>query len=487
MRLRKRLSMAFVAMGLAIPTSLSAAIPPHCSDAPLTPLQLTNHMIYIDRSGRLLDPASKQQVIDENTYVDKLLANIEAAKKAGEITGITLYIHGGLNRWRDAMSRASTRSGCMLADQKYPVFIGWDARPVSNYADHLFRLRRGKSESLLWGIASSPFVLLEDITRSVVRILPSYYKEVTNPGLVERQISRPEQLQDMLAGDQALLSPALSAQARLLTTGEGVSSSYISYLSALNPGKLIGAPLVDGLGSGTWSSLLRRTAFVLDRREVYERSNLSSSEADRAKTAATHFLDALRARSSTTLQGVELTLIGHSMGTIVATHILARHPSLKIDNVVFMGAAAPLRSLEDVVSPWLARDQEAKFYNLSLDPDLEVSEKRLWDLAPRGSLLHWIDETLASVNSFKDRTAGDWHNISHTAREIFSVSRPDSAAAPSVLSQVYLTRFGVGKERGPQTHGDFDEYCFWHTDFWLPRNAPVARWPACATGVAAKH
>lgn len=69
-----------------------------------------------------------------------------------------------------------------------------------------------------------------------------------------------------------------------------------------------------------------------------------------------------------------MELIGHSMGTIVAVNILARHAELRIDNLVFMGAAARIKEVENAVAPWLQRNPNSQFWNLSLDPYREMGE-----------------------------------------------------------------------------------------------------------------
>jgi len=454
-----------------LPSSLLAG--EACPELPDS--ELSAHMLYIDEHGNLLNPLTRKQVINETTYVQHILNHFdEARQQAGLPSHITIFIHGGLNTWEKAIDRPRTRTTCMMAAGTYPIFIGWSSNPTGNYWDHLARLRRGSRWSWPMGVATAPFVLLEDIARSVVRTLPALSKEVREPFLnVANQLSRPELSSAMKSADKQALG-ALNQRLSLHTSGEGVLDSY---WSVGNPAKLLTAPLTDGLGTGIWQSLLRRTDFVLDRSADYENSTPTDpADPDHANTAATYFLNKLEQQQATTI-----SLVGHSMGTLVATNILARHPGLKIQHVVFMGAAAPLKSLESVVAPWLIKNPSASFYNLSLDPDLEVSERNFGDLLPRGSLLNWIDGIFASVNSFKDRTAGDWSNIAQTAAEIFGSGCNGKMGTVCVAQQVHLTRFGVGADRGPQKHGDFDEYCFWQKEYWEPaENSVIRRFPDCA-------
>lgn len=437
---------------------------------PLADSELSAHMLYIDAHGRLHSPLTHNVVTNEAGYVEHMLL------KASQSKSITIFIHGGLNRWKTAIARPRELARCIMEDGTYPIFIGWSSNPVGNYWDHLIRLRRGKSQPLWLGLPSAPFVLLEDIARSIVRTLPALYKEVNDPLDIERMRSRPELTGAMLDADRQQLQRLVEGAkskipgVTLLTSGEGVPESY---MTAVNPAKLISAPLVDGIGTGIWASLLRRTDFVLDRSEDYEtNAPIDPADPQHADTAATYLLKRLTEQQAQQKGPDTINLIGHSMGTFVATNILARHPDLEFSNIVFLAAAAPLKSLESVVAPWLAKHNESHFYNLTLDPDLEISDRVFYDFAPRGSLLNWIDGIFASVNSFKDRSAGSWSNISQAADEIFAAGceiKNVKKNAICVKERVHLTRFGVGNDRGPQKHGEFDEYFFWRPEFWAPK------------------
>ena len=123
-----------------------------------------------------------------------------------------------------------------------------------------------------------------------------------------------------------------------------------------------------------------------------------------------------------------------------------------------MAAASPLKAIEQVISPYLQSHPNTTFYNLSLNPyrdRFENSSKV--DLLPRGSLLMWIDNTLGSINSFQDRTAGQWTNIIHAAEQVFP---------KKIQDQVHLTKFGIN-DGSPQNHGDFGDYPFWREGFWV--------------------
>lgn len=446
------------------------------------------HTLYIDKDGNLLDPMSGQlvsnsddyEVVDkaEKQYTKNIIENFEALQKDNPSLRLTLFIHGGLNAFKGATRRSQTFTAAMLADGQYPVFICWDSGPFTNYFDHLFRIRKGLSAPI-GGAVSSPIVLLEDTTRSLSRFPAAVYKEINDPLTVSKTIKTGDEY-DYEKRSAALQKLGFSISNKGPYVGVGSS-----YWTVMNPVKLVTAPFVDGLGSGSWQSMLRRADLVLTKKQAYEGEipAAKSKQLDEpeeqsryADTAATKFLT--RWTKRTTLQSVKVNLIGHSMGAIVATDILVRHPTLNIDNLVFMGAAARVKDVENVVVPWMQSPahERARFFNLSLDPYREISENVYYDFLPRGSLLNWIDNIFGSVNSYKDRTAGSWWNIVRTAEDIF----PAPANSPQLRNRVQLTRFSIGNgDTGPQTHGDFGKYCFWRSGFWT-NESPQLPYPLCA-------
>src|SRR5207248_2999500 len=92
-----------------------------------------------------------------------------------------------------------------------------------------------------------------------------------------------------------------------------------------------------------------------------------------------------------------ITLVGHSMGAIVCNRIVGGYPELKFKDIVYMGAACSVREFQANVVPYLVNNRHTRFYNLSLHPQCEAGEISLsqpkikFDIAPRGSLLVWLD------------------------------------------------------------------------------------------------
>jgi pimeloyl-ACP methyl ester carboxylesterase len=186
-----------------------------------------------------------------------------------------------------------------------------------------------------------------------------------------------------------------------------------------------------------------------------------------------------------------ITLIGHSMGAIVANEILLRHPrKLPIDNIVYLAAACSVKECEDAVVPYLrqkeGRGGSAQFYSLSLHPIAEITETFMSPekkhpsaldyskasiglFVPRGSLLHWLDAFFTTPLNLEDRRLGKW-----------STAISSAGIFPSDVSErIHLTMFPVGLSDLPQKHGQFDSVTFptrfWQRKFWLPNEEPEVK------------
>lgn len=445
------------------------------SDGEQTPSATARqHAIYIDGLGKLRnaeDPSlgvSAGAYALESAYTDRIIAHFKTLRSKNPKLRLTLFIHGGLNTYTTAWGRADIFSQAMLRDGHYPVFVGWNSGFFANYADHALRIRKGE-HSVAKSVPTLPIVLLQDFTRSIIHIPEAWYRELRDPVVVSKSF-----FTDLEENANARIHDLRDNKQFTIHDGGPITGVGASYWSILNPAKLLTAPIVDGFGTGSWKAMLRRTDLVLSKPEAFE-GPMPDAESY-ADTAVTTFLK--RWESDPALRDVPITLIGHSMGTIVANNILARHPGLPIDQVVYMGAAARIKDVENVLVPWMRRPgNTARFYNLSLDPYREISENNYYDFGPRGSLLHWIDHVFGDVNSFKDRAAGGWWNMARTAADIFPA---EMSGAPGVRLRVSLTRFPIGgPEMGPQKHGEFDNFCFWRESFWKAEG-PQQPFPDCA-------
>jgi pimeloyl-ACP methyl ester carboxylesterase len=241
------------------------------------------------------------------------------------------------------------------------------------------------------------------------------------------------------------------------------------------PFKFVTGPFIDAFGKSAWDNMTRRTQTMFRSPGDFKRPN-TTNEIEVAKQrvaspaggAVARLMQSLDNLMTNSLDHYSITLVGHSMGTIVANEIIRTHPDLPYSNVVYMGAACSISDFAKSVVPYLQSRTNAHFYNLTLHPVAEAREAQ-WgflDLTPRGSLLEWIDNFLSAPRTIPERTLGKWNNIIST-----------TALIPrEVEDRIRIKAFAVGsKDRlpkdNPLVHGEFSETEFWNEQFWR-RRAP---------------
>ena len=207
------------------------------------------------------------------------------------------------------------------------------------------------------------------------------------------------------------------------------------------PIKFLSQPVIDWLGTPAWQDMSRRTLMAYDGDLGGNLNNPESRSANGrpARNAANarsifpqpaHWKSfAKNLRKSLRLINpkadpqrgliplpIDVTLIGHSMGTMVLNEWLRRDllesKNLSYANIVYMAAACSVRDFGRAVVPYLLQHAQTQFYNLMLHPLADLRERRrAFDTPPRGSLLVWLDSFLADPQTPLDRTMGRWDNI----------------------------------------------------------------------------
>ncbi len=214
--------------------------------------------------------------------------------------------------------------------------------------------------------------------------------------------------------------------------------------------------------------MLRRTQMLLRSSNEFEAqkiNELSDSESNEfnGKGDLAIFLRALKKE----IEKIEIinpnkkykiTLIGHSMGTIIANEILRAFPNLPYEEIVYMAAACSIHDFENSVIPLLKRENNIKFYNLSLDPEAEAREYTLGGFGPTGSLLEWIDSYYTDPPTVFDMTMGKWQNIA-----IAKNSFPSEARIKMTFKV-----FAFDEKSQPTTHGGMHDTkrCWWQPKYW---------------------
>jgi len=157
---------------------------------------------------------------------------------------------------------------------------------------------------------------------------------------------------------------------------------------------------------------------------------------------------------------LQITIIAHSMGALVANEFVRRNPDLVFRDIVYMGAAAPIHDFADTALVYVKEHPFAHFWNLCLHPEDERGERYGFGILPHGSLLEWIDDYITHHRSRLDRTLGKWDNV------VAALPVLDYLAS-EIRSRIHVRGFGGG-EGQPVGHGDFRKFAYWKTSYWNP-------------------
>ena len=112
------------------------------------------------------------------------------------------------------------------------------------------------------------------------------------------------------------------------------------------------------------------------------------------------------------LREASVTLVGHSMGTMVINLLVEAFPHLSYRDIVFFSGAATINQTKAALDPLLREGKgNVRFYNLMLHPMNDAREINGVGVVPSGSLLVWIDDMLEHPDTLLDRTVGQWTNM----------------------------------------------------------------------------
>jgi pimeloyl-ACP methyl ester carboxylesterase len=406
---------------------------------------IINHIVFINEKGKYeplhykTECGSTQDGIEgkqPQKLDDHLNAIFDSIKKQN-YTDITLIIHGGLVKRSEGIADAIAINHVMSKDlnnRSYPIFLNWRSHGLFSYKEQLFNIRNSVEEPFL-ARATSPFKLASDLGRGIA----------DTPFAAGLEAYR---LKQLFSGKLDTCTPQNIAPEIICepSVPNNLSISNVFYFMAA-PLRIGTSPILNGLGKTAWENMVRQTRLPF----------FSSTDPVTRQTIAGDLLEISRRLSyEIDNQATKLTLIGHSMGTMVASEFIRSNPTLPYQNIVFMGAAVSGRDFINTVVPVLEKKEAIHFYNLSLDPTAEAHETTN-HLLPSGSLLEWVDEMFTSTPTVYDRTFGKWVN----ARQLYP-SIPEK-----IRKQMTFRVFG-NKEGQPRNHGDFNNYdmCFWRRSFW---------------------
>lgn len=484
------------------------------------------NVIELDGNGRMYDlrPTNAHGPLPGSPRVTNYLRDTiwQGFRDSGK-TNLLIFVHGGMNS-RDVGLKHYLDDYKQI-DGYYPVFVVWPSGPWSTYVEHLLWVRQGikmeTKKEKAFSLLTVPFMLVADLGRAVTR-LPMVIANNTRSDFETITPIRKQDRATMVKDYQELTTNNYHVHIeddysrtldRLLRD--------VSYMATL-PVKYVVSSLIDGLGKGAWDDMLRRTETAYPGRmeewltnrsaavQAQQNTNLAAQNEsitppgqskkkrkrlERYESAGLPAFFAMLPNIRTTNGATpQITLVGHSMGTIILDRVM-RDTKIDFANVVYMGAACSIEDFSTSVLPYLREHTNTQFYSLSLHPVAEAGEWCLpaADLVPRGSLLVWLDNFLMNPVTEQERTFGRWRNLFRTSATGEPVIRRffDNHDSESLKERLHFRAFSVGmggpnemrpekyqwndhrtpkelKERcnTPLAHGDFTEMPYWSTDFW---------------------
>jgi hypothetical protein len=401
---------------------------------------------------------------------------------------ILIFAHGGLNTESARLDRVQELIGmgqddpaCQIKNY-YPIFINWESGLFSSYGEHLTSVRAGHKYAA-WGglgLPLSPFVLFADFGKSIAKTPSVWVAQITTDakaaGVRTPAVKNSDALYEFWT--HAKTNPVSAAHAVNISRGETncnhklrAARDIMTYTLTV-PTKFISAPFIDGLGQSAWENMYRRTETMFHSvyefdlswgRRTTDWPAVGQVTEGQATGALGQFLNGLEKRFGT--NGYEITLVAHSAGAIVMNKVLQRYPELPYRKVIYMAAACPISELEGSVIPVMQRQPHLTFHVWCLNPRAELNESNAYDLAPRGSLLEWIDNFLGSPRTATDRTLGKWENILQTAHVFPPEVRPrvfiEAEQYQPGCASFTKTETCDGITCQPQKHADYGRKKFW--------------------------
>jgi pimeloyl-ACP methyl ester carboxylesterase len=504
--------------------------------------RIPEHVIRLNRDGLIIDAREASQGWPDNINLKPLdstraraaIAHILAqAESLGNVRNefhggkkrvkLMVYVHGGLNTFGDTDDRVDSAARIMsdTLDWHYPVFLSWPSNGPGAWAENTFRIREGRKTKSAWlGIATSPFLIISDILGFVANYPSILYFQIANEKDRMVSVARGEErkrapflrdLQSTIWSDAdakycsyALRdSEAMKSATYWKVCGYGpvpVGDHIVANRSQAHKGGLrtyfragvsvvtspfrftLGTLYHGTIGVSAWDNMKRRTRnvflppFLFDSHER-GRGNVGMPGGD--------FFPMLLDHIRKDRQHIwEVTLVGHSMGTIVLNQTLTMHQkqwleSGALTDIVYMAAASTIEDGIGAVTPILRGLPDADssgnappaptFYNLTLNRIAEVAETHWYGFVPTGSLLVSIDQHYEKPNHAFGRTLGSEVNVASALDVIAEEMR-------GIRGRAVFKSFDRHPGSAPEAHGEFNDIKFWKREVWdLPAPGPAVK------------
>lgn len=460
------------------------------SAAPITSelnVEARDHVIWANPDGMAVDVDTGKRYGGEDfrLHVNQLLRKAEEFSRTNRnnrdgTIRLMVHVHGGLNGFGDTRERLQLVPLIMQEtnDWYYPVFIAWPSDFFGTYGERLVKIRQGHKINAWLGAFTAPFVFAYDVAHAVVTMPRHWFYQFQNGK--DRVASAHEWLYPTLTRAwkvedrmiELLGSSAPVYRGRyLFSKGEHFTRGALDFLQS--PVRAtVGTLIQSTLAEESWRVMNRRTSmpfFPADMFDAPKRRALDEQLNNiQAKSASAFFRILLERSSKLSENGrpYEITLVGHSMGTIVLNKLFTHHRAAfvgneAVRNIVYMGAACSINDAAQALKPLLlslntdTNHPTLRFYNLTLNRVAEIAERSAYGFVPCGSLLDNIDQHLENPETPLDRTMGSEVNIL-SAIEVFK----------PVFFCSQFKAFDRVPGHVPSNHGDFHLCPFWRSSFW---------------------
>ncbi len=408
------------------------------------------HCIFVHQEGYPIDQ-NRKRVSPENfrntvwKQIEQGLSDYLANVGSGT-PRLLVFVHGGLNRYESAIEhmdhviKAQKRSPSLR--EHFLLFINWDSSFFTSVVDDLFVNRFGTRLSdwgiVYFGIPTAPLVTGARLAQSVFLAPVSVWKNLVT-------------LYEAFPGDEGkwlYCAPVAEGDRESLVANEVNWGLFW-------PIRVLTVPVIQGFGTPAWDTMKRRAELVTAPKLAEAKGD--PKDVSTPKGAGILLMDELKARilrakdkPEDPWRRLRITLVGHSMGTMILNRILEEYSDMEFERIVYLAAAASMDEVRGAVLPYLRRHEEATFWGFSLYETLELAEFDGPDLLERGSLLVWIDNLFEHLNAPGNLTFGRARN----PRQYFVI--PKDLGPKGKSQRLFLVRFDRG-QRDPQRHGDFSK------------------------------
>ncbi|MGH7231806.1 MAG: hypothetical protein ACREJU_10680 [Nitrospiraceae bacterium] len=380
---------------------------------------LPQHYILVDRDGFALDRKGNALSTEglQQDLTDTILAGLKTrAKQLHEeneqskcqiLTDcppmrVLVFVHGGMNGYKADFKRirglverdpGEMKPAILHAAHStyYPIFINWNSDLPDSIKDDLFFIRAGEREADWYTALTWPFLLIGRLAGSVASLPVSMGHTGRNikegfKGAIEQGDSKACAVADVIAHSPLFLINAATT------------------------------PLLEGFGRPGWHIMKRRAELsIASRLEKNDHRSMEGAVRTLIKTIRQPILQLTVDHQI----AVEITLVGHSMGSLILNRLLAvleqQGGLIPIQHIIYLAPAASIEELDEMVFPFLVSHRETKFWLFTLNRRDEAREipQPLAILLPRGSLLAWIDTFLEPVGAVGDKTLGSIRNVNN--------------------------------------------------------------------------